>query len=115
MEVHDGQKWHFLYHLHGSAHYSLSPPEGHGPIVWRPDLHGQFNDGHSGIAGDQRSDGKSFPTTKLIAGGLKLDQLLVEPFHSFHSALVRDVYEADAILIGGYGFGDEHVNRALRN
>lgn len=116
MEVHHLRRnWHFLYHLHGSVHYSLFPPFGHGPIVWRPDLHGPFNDGHSGIAGDQRSDGKSFPTTTLVAGGLKLDQLLVEPFHSFQSALVRHVYEAEAILTGGYGFGDEHVNRALRN
>jgi hypothetical protein len=31
------------------------------------------------------------------------------------AALVRHVYEADAILIGGYGFADVHVNRALRN
>jgi hypothetical protein len=29
--------------------------------------------------------------------------------------LVRHVYEADAILIGGYGFADVHVNRALHN
>ena len=48
-------------------------------------------------------------------GGFKLDQLLVEPFHSLHAALVRHVYEADAILIGGYGFADVHVNRALHN
>src|SRR5208283_5261335 len=64
---------------------------------------------------DDRSDGKSFPKTTLIAGGFKLDQLLVEPFHSLHAAMVRHVYEADAILIGGYGFGDVHVNRARRN
>jgi hypothetical protein len=40
---------------------------------------------------------------------------LVEPFQSFYAALVRFVYEADAILIGGYGFGDAHVNGALLN
>jgi hypothetical protein len=39
----------------------------------------------------------------------------VEPFQSFYAALIRRVYEADAILIGGYGFGDVHVNRALLN
>jgi hypothetical protein len=32
-----------------------------------------------------------------------------------HASLVRHVYAADAILIGGYGFGDVHINRALRN
>ena len=28
---------------------------------------------------------------------------------------MRHVYAADAILIGGYGFADVHINRALRN
>ena len=40
---------------------------------------------------------------------------MVEPFDSFQAALIRHVYEADAILIGGYGFADAHVNRALHN
>ena len=53
--------------------------------------------------------------TTLIAGGFKLDQLLYEPYQSFHSTLARHVHEADAILIIGYGFGDLHVNRAIRN
>lgn len=51
----------------------------------------------------------------MIAGRFKLDQLLIEPFHSLYSALISDVYEADAVLIGGYGFGDTHVNRALHS
>jgi hypothetical protein len=54
------------------------------------------------------------PTT-LVAGGFKLDQLLADPAQSFHAALVRHMHEADAVLIAGYGFGDAHVNRALRN
>src|SRR5262249_7904404 len=57
----------------------------------------------------------SFPKTTLVAGGFKLDQLLVEPFQSFHAALICCAYEADGIVIGGYGFGDTHVNRALQN
>jgi hypothetical protein len=68
-----------------------------------------------GGSSDKRSKGRSLPRTILIAGGFKLDQLLVEPFHSLHAALVRHVYAADAILIGGYGFADVHINRALRN
>jgi hypothetical protein len=110
------ERWEFAYHLHGSAHHSLWPPRGNGPIVWRPDLRApDFNDGDPDLPFDKRSEGKPFPFTTLVAGGFKLDQMLVEPFHSLHAALVRHVYEADAILIGGYGFGDEHVNRALRN
>jgi hypothetical protein len=113
--VHSRQEWGFVYHLHGSVHHSLSAAAGEGPIVWRGDLKADFNDGDPSNPPGRRSEGKSFPNTTLVAGGLKLDQLLVEPFHSLHSALVRHAYKADAILIGGYGFGDEHINRALMN
>jgi len=113
--VHRRQQWDFVYHLHGSVHYSMFPRRGNGPIVWHKDLNAEFNDGEPGLPQDMRSDGKQLPKTTLVAGGNKLDQLLVEPFHSFHAALARHVYEADAILIGGYGFADEHVNRALQN
>jgi hypothetical protein len=107
------QEWNFVYHLHGSVHYSLNHSFGD-QIEWR-DLAGEFVYGHRGLSTDERSDGKSLPKTALIAGGFKLDQLLVEPFHTHHAALARHIYEADAILIGGYGFGDVHVNWALRN
>jgi hypothetical protein len=109
--VHARSEWGFIYHLHGSVHHSLVRDR----IKWWRDLAGEFFDGHPGLSTDVRSEGKSFPKTTLVAGGFKLDQLLVEPFHSLHAALVRHVYEADAVLIGGYGFADVHVNRALRN
>jgi SIR2-like domain len=113
-EVHGRADWGFVYHLHGSVHHSLAGEFGN-EIRWQKDLAGTFFDGHQGLSGDKRSEGRSFPKTTLIAGGFKLDQLLVEPFHSLHAALVRHVYAADAILIGGYGFTDVHINRALRN
>ncbi len=112
--IHQRPDWDFVYHLHGSVHHSLVDPFGD-QICWRRDLAGDFFDGHQGLSTDTRSEGRSFPKTTLIAGGFKLDQLLVEPFHSLHAALVRHIYAADAVLIGGYGFGDVHVNRALRN
>ena len=112
--VHQRSEWGFVYHLHGSVHHSLIGEFG-SEIRWQRDLREKFFDGHQGLSNDKRSEGRSFPKTTLIAGGFKLDQLLVEPFHSLHAALVRHFYAADAILIGGYGFGDVHVNRALRN
>jgi hypothetical protein len=114
--VHRRREWGFIYHLHGSVHHSFQHQHG-GPIVWRNDLTKaeMFFDDLDGRPTEKRSEGKAFPRTTLIAGGHKLDQLLVEPFHSLHSSLVRHVYEADAILIGGYGFGDVHINRVLQN
>jgi hypothetical protein len=96
------------------VHYSLGDAFRE-QIEWRCDLGSIFNDGPPANSPDYRMDGKTFPKTTLVAGGFKLDRVLMEPFHSFHPALARHVYEADAILIGRYGFADEHVNRALRN
>jgi hypothetical protein len=115
-EVHRREDWGFVYHLHGSVHHSFERWHG-GSICWRDDLTNAetFFDVLEGNPTERRSEGKSFPQTTLIAGGHKLDQLLVEPFHSLYTTLVRHIYEADAVLIGGYGLGDVHVNRALRN
>jgi len=112
--VHSRVDWDFVYHLHGSVHHSLVAPNVK-RICWQADLAGKFFDTDEGVGPDLRSERRQFPVTTLIAGGFKLDQLLAEPFQSFHAALVRCVYEADAILIGGYGFGDTHVNHALKN
>ena len=59
------------------------------------------------------ADGKRFLPTSLIAGGWKLDQLQEEPFLTLYSSLPRHAYEADAIIIGGYGFSDHHINSVL--
>lgn len=114
--VHKRKEWDFIYHLHGSVHHSFQHQHG-GPICWRNDLAKAetFFDDLDGRPTEKRSEGKAFPQTTLIAGGHKLDQLLVEPFYSLHATLMRHIYEADAILIGGYGFGDIHINRVLQN
>jgi SIR2-like domain len=113
-EVHRRTDWNFAYHLHGSIHHNLEQPFGN-RIDWLADLDGTFFDGHVGNSTDMRSDNRAFPKTTFIAGGFKLDQFLAEPFQSFYAALIQCIYEADAILVGGYGFGDVHVNRALQN
>ena len=112
--VHERSEWSFVYHLHGSVHHTLSDSAS-GPIRWQSDLGSNFTDGQQGQAINKMTDGKSFPLASLIAGGFKLDQLLIEPYHSFYASFVRHIYQADAILIAGYGFGDEHVNRILQN
>lgn len=113
--VHEREHWDFVYHLHGSVHHSLNRQYVGDQIVWRIGLDGEFFDGPEGRWSEPRSNGIKIPRTTLVAGGFKLDQLLFEPFQSFHASLVRHVHAADAILIGGYGFGDAHMNFALRN
>ena len=123
-EVLSRPDWNFLYHLHGSVHHRIrfesrvmEDPDFGQKITWYNDL-SQTGDGEDWEdAGDvaMKSDGKRVLLTSLIAGGWKLDQLQDEPFLTFYSSFVRHVHEADAILIGGYGFGDLHVNSILRN
>ena len=83
-------------------------------IEWKDDLGSEFTD-HLETAPDMALEFRPAPLTTLIAGGFKLDQLLAEPFQTFYSSLIRHAQDADAFLIAGYGFGDPHVNRALRN
>jgi len=120
--IHSRREWDFVHHLHGSVHHSLDDPAGGNDpmvqeVVWLDDLSASFTDvvPNAGSFLDDRPEGTLFRPTTFVVGGQKLDQLLVEPFQSLHAALLRDVHEADAIIIGGYGFRDEHVDRALRS
>jgi hypothetical protein len=109
------RRWHFVYHLHGSVHHSL-PTHRVGISEWYDDLsRPDFNDGHSGLSDFKGTDDRKLPRTTLVAGGWKIDQLQMEPYHTFYSTLARHLSEADAILVGGYGFGDDHIGNALRN
>lgn len=112
--IHKREEWDFLYHLHGSVHHTLGLPIPK-RIFWQEDLGGAFDDGGIGASPLLVPGDRFFPRTTLIAGGWKLDQLLPEPYQTFYSSLVRHSFEADAILIGGYGFSDMHINFVLRN
>lgn len=112
-QVHGNATWNFVYHLHGSVHQSLS----HSAYEynWLNNLKETFNDGAAGTTPRPLTEDRMLPKTTLIAGGWKLDQLQWEPYQTFYSSLIRHAYEADAILIGGYGFADHHINTAIRN
>lgn len=115
------KQWGFVYHLHGSVHHCFEAGDNiqystnfGDKIVWKADLSqvDEFKDsGELRTSTDQR---RMVPTT-LIAGRWKLDQIQEEPFQSFYSSLPYHAYEADAILICGYGFGDGHINSVLSN
>jgi hypothetical protein len=118
-EVYQRRDWSFLYHLHGSVHHHTVPPGDRpserkypGEILWESDLKKCLYDrGSLRIATDHR---RMVPTA-LVTGGWKLDQIQEDPFQTFYSTLPRHLSEADAILIGGYGFGDAHVNAILES
>ena len=106
------QEWGFVYHLHGSVHNHIESVSR--KVVWQDDLGSDFNDCRD-PSPDMAQDFRYVPLTTLITGGYKLDRLLSDPYQTFYSTLVRHAQEAQGVLIAGYGFGDLHVNRALRN
>lgn len=121
IEICGRRRWRFIYHLHGSVHHTLErgsrvqfSSDFGDRIVWRGDLSNSkvFCD-----SADLRTstDQRRMIRTTLIAGRWKLDQIQEEPFLSFYSSLPGHAYEADAVLICGYGFGDGHINNAITN
>lgn len=113
-EVGKRQEWGFIYPLHGSVHYSFMNSQVTRQVIWQEDLSGDFIVSEH-LKSDMASEFRPIVPATLVAGGFKLDQLLADPAQSFHASLVRHIHEADAFLIIGYGFGDIHVNRALRS
>ena len=120
-QVQRRSSWDFLYHLHGSVHFSLGRPSWKDraaptdlEICWmdKLDENGRFRDAWPPR---DAAEGRWVMESALVAGGWKLDQLQMEPFQTFYSTLPRHAHEADAVLIAGYGFGDEHVNSVLAN
>lgn len=108
-------QWGFIYHLHGSVHWSLPRDFAfqHLP-VWQDDLSAEFDDSRP-LEANMASHFVPIVPSTLVAGGYKLDQLLADPVQTFYASLVRHAQQADCVLIAGYGFGDVHVNRTLKN
>lgn len=117
-------EWNFVYHLHGSVHHrirketNIAEDQDFGcKTVWHEDLwqSGDTEDWQDARDLKMGSDGRRIQATSVVAGGWKLDQLQEEPFLTFYSSLVRHMHDADALMIGGYGFGDPHINSILEN
>ena len=105
------KEWGFIYHLHGSVHLTIHKDK---HIKWEPNLFEQFKV-YDGDHIQLVNDSVRLPWTTLLAGGFKLGQLLPEPYQTLYASLVRNLHEADVLLIIGYGFGDSHVNWAIKN
>jgi hypothetical protein len=105
--------WHFCYHPHGSVHFDMhggKDTEMH-KIVWNSDLTTTFKGNASGRSGNFTGEGMMHLTSSIIAGLDKANQVLREPFAQYYMLLDRLLYESDAILFIGYGFGDWHLNK----
>ncbi len=107
-------KWNFNYNIHGSVHYDMAGDENSiHSIKWVSDLNSDFNGNSLGRNCQVTKEGMSHPTSAIITGYDKPNQLFRYPFSIFYSILDRLVYEADKYMFIGYGFNDYHLNKSF--
>ncbi|MFK0691136.1 SIR2 family protein [Mesorhizobium sp. IMUNJ 23033] len=107
--------WPCMLHLHGSVHFDMPTPskaDMH-EIFWQPDIDASFAQNSSGRSRHPNPEGTEFPTSAIVAGYGKSMQLVRRPFRSYYAELDRLVASCDALLLAGYGFGDQHLNVAF--
>ncbi|RUL77491.1 SIR2 family protein [Dyella choica] len=103
--------WNFLYHLHGSVHFGMTGVDHdiHG-ITWVDSSSKSDAIYAYGRNSQDSMEGTPYPTSTIVAGYGKPQQILRQPFRTYFAQVNRLVHEADCLLFLGYGFSDLHLN-----
>src|SRR5580700_864926 len=106
--------WPCFLHLHGSVHFDMDVIDGnlHG-VIWQENLNKPFHQNSFGRSGVLTTEGQEFPTSSIIAGLGKTQQIQRTPFRTYYSELERLVNNADAVLFLGFSLADSHVRQAF--
>lgn len=101
--------WGAYLHLHGSIHFRSARKK---KLEWVKNPSAESFPINMGS--ELRTDeGIIVNTYPMIIGYSKPDAILCNPYRLYFSVLERQIFEADVIVIIGYGFGDFHLNRYL--
>jgi hypothetical protein len=107
-------EWGFIYHLHGSIHFAMTgTQQDMHEITWTATPAKEQNAHAYGRNAQDSREGITYPTSIIVAGYSKTQQILRQPFRTYFAQLNRLVHEADSLLFIGYGFGDLHLNSAF--
>jgi hypothetical protein len=111
----DRPSWPCLLHLHGSVHFDMNlTAKGHlHDIVRQDDLNKKFHQNSFGRDSVQTTEGNQVPTSSIIVGYGKTEQIQRAPFRTYYSELDRLVHKSDAILFLGFSLIDSHVRQAF--
>jgi hypothetical protein len=90
----------------------LSDGNLHG-VIWQGDLNAQFHQNSFGRSTIRATEGNEFPTSSIIAGYGKTEQIQRVPFRTYYSELDRLVYDSDALLFLCFSMADAHVRQAF--
>ena len=107
-------EWNFIYQLHGSIHFAMTgTPLDLNGINWE-EMPMKGRAVHAFGRNTQDSmEGITYPTSTVVAGYGKTQQILRQPFRTYFAQVNRLIHEADSLLFIGYGFGDLHLNAAF--
>lgn len=106
--------WPCILHLHGSVHFDMDTVGNNlHAIKWQADLNAQFQPNSSSRSSNMASGGNKFPTSAIVVGGNKTDQILRLPFRTYYSEMDRLIHESDALLCCGFSFADNHIKDAF--
>lgn len=108
--------WPCLLHMHGSVHFDMDlvGTNLHG-IVWQEDLNAQFHQNSFGRSSFRAMGGREFPTSSIIAGYGKTEQIQRLPFRTYYSELDRLVVGSDGLLFLGFSLIDSHIRQAFED
>ncbi|MDD3563554.1 MAG: SIR2 family protein [Candidatus Cloacimonetes bacterium] len=103
--------WNTYLPLHGCVHFTIPKDKSYSELHWnrKPSVDDVSLD-YRPIRSDE---GFLISKQPLVIGYNKPDVILSNPYRCYFSLLERLIYEADTLLICGYGFGDLHLNRYL--
>lgn len=115
-DVYKRKKWEFIYHMHGSVHFDMQGmKQDMHAIKWNVDLNSHFQQNSQGRSPQETNEEIYFPTSVMIVGYGKVNQIQRLPFRTYYSQLDKLIDCADAFLFLGYGFNDIHLNNCFHS
>lgn len=100
---------HCCFHLHGSVNYGI----GSHTCTFHENEIDAFQSRTKTYIAEELNTGEVRDWSSFILGYDKDKIMNLEPYSSFHLQMALDLLESEKILIFGYAFNDEHINKWL--
>ncbi|WP_145915372.1 SIR2 family protein [Geobacter anodireducens] len=108
-----------VFQLHGSIRLGYPSLRHHnnfeiGELAWFENREEALKHCEANSSGDRQMDGGEVKLSAVVTGLNKLARLQSFPFNYYYSSLGHDLMESEYVIVAGYGMGDIHVNKWLK-
>lgn len=108
-----------VFQLHGSVRMGFPDLSANknfeiGELGWFDNFNTAIQYCDCNSSGDRQMDGGDIKPSAVITGLDKLSRIQSAPFNYYYSSLAPDLLESEFVIIAGYGMGDIHVNKWLK-